>query len=131
MGAERGTQINSNDPAQFGKWLKQRREALDLTQRELGEATGCSLSTIRKMEMGQRRPSKQVAALLVVCLEIAPEEQTTFMQFARDSGYKTHLTETRDQDLPHLIAHVRTCPGADDDSTALPIIHTDAALAPV
>ncbi len=82
--------MNSNDPVHFGKWLKQRREALDLTQRELGEATGCSLSTIRKMEMGQRRPSKQVAALLVVCLEIAPEEQATFMQFARDSGSDRH-----------------------------------------
>ncbi len=40
-------------------------------------------------------------------------------------GYKAHLTETCDEDLPHLIIHVRTCPGTEDDSTALPIIHAE------
>ncbi len=53
---------------------------------------------------------------------------------ARDSkgratwiGYKAHLTETCDEDLPHLITHVRTCPGTEDDATALPIIHEELA----
>lgn len=42
-------------------------------------------------------------------------------------GYKAHLTETCDEDLPHLITHVRTCPATEDDSTALPIIHAELA----
>lgn len=42
-------------------------------------------------------------------------------------GYKAHLTETCDEDLPHLITHVRTCPGTEDDGTALPIIHAELA----
>lgn len=31
---------------------------------------------------------------------------------------QSHLTETCDEDLPHLITHVRTCPGTEDDSAA-------------
>jgi transposase len=42
-------------------------------------------------------------------------------------GYKAHLTETCDEEFPHLITHVRTTPATEDDSTALPPIH--AALA--
>lgn len=77
------TSMEANELALFGRWLKQRREALDLTQLELAGASGCSLSTIRKIELGLRRPSKQVAALLASCLEIGPEERDVFMHFAR------------------------------------------------
>jgi transposase len=42
-------------------------------------------------------------------------------------GYKAHLTETCDDDLPHLIIHVETSPASEDDGTALPRIHTDLA----
>ncbi len=42
-------------------------------------------------------------------------------------GYKAHLTETCDDDLPHLINHVETTPATEDDSTALPRIHADLA----
>jgi transposase len=42
-------------------------------------------------------------------------------------GYKAHLTETCDEELPHLITHVRTCPGTEDDGAALPIIHAELA----
>ena len=48
----------------FGQWLKQRRQELDLTQEALAEATGCSSDSIRKIESGRRRPSRQIADLL-------------------------------------------------------------------
>jgi transposase len=38
-------------------------------------------------------------------------------------GYKVHLTETCDQDTPHLITHVETAPATEGDSSALPRIH--------
>ncbi len=78
--------MDPNDLDLFASWLKQRREALDLTQKELADATDCSVSTIRKMEMGLRRPSKQIAELLATNLEIAPEEYGAFMQFARSAA---------------------------------------------
>jgi transcriptional regulator with XRE-family HTH domain len=45
----------------FGSWVRQRRKALDLSQRELAEQIACSLETIKKIEQHQRRPSRQVA----------------------------------------------------------------------
>jgi len=38
-------------------------------------------------------------------------------------GYKVHLTETCDQETPHLITHVETAPATEGDSSALPRIH--------
>lgn len=67
----------------FGAWLKQRRNALDLTQTDLAERIGCSRDTIQKIEAGTRRPSKQVAGLLAVCLGVAPEQAEPFVRWAR------------------------------------------------
>jgi transposase len=38
-------------------------------------------------------------------------------------GYKVHLTETCEDDLPHLITHVATTPGPTADGAATPQIH--------
>jgi len=70
-------------PGLFGEWLKQRRKALDLTQEELSKRAGCSVFALRKIESGERRPSKQLAGLLATALEISEEEQQTFIRVAR------------------------------------------------
>jgi adenylate cyclase len=71
----------------FGEWLRQRRRELDLTQQELAQRVGCTVSTIRKIEAGERRPSKELATLLVTHLDIAPEEYERFITFARAEPY--------------------------------------------
>ncbi len=72
-----------NDSASFGRWLKLRRVALDLTQSELGELVGCSAMTIRKIGADERRPSRQLAERLAQHLAIASEDRTTFLKAAR------------------------------------------------
>ncbi len=67
----------------FGQWLKQRRKTLDLTREELARRVGCSTETIYKIEANARRPSKQIAELLAVHLNIPPDEQPAFVIFAR------------------------------------------------
>jgi predicted ATPase/transcriptional regulator with XRE-family HTH domain len=67
----------------FGTWLRQRRKALDLTQEDLAERADCSITTIRKFESSERRPSREVAELLGECLGIPPEERQAFVAFAR------------------------------------------------
>jgi transposase len=42
-------------------------------------------------------------------------------------GYKTHLTETCDADLPHIITHVATTVGTSPDDTMTATIHADLA----
>ena len=42
-------------------------------------------------------------------------------------GYKTHLTESCDDDLPHLVIHVETTPATTSDMMVLETIHADLA----
>jgi predicted ATPase/transcriptional regulator with XRE-family HTH domain len=72
-----------NAPVVFSDWLKRRRKALDLTQDELAKRAGCSLGALRKIEAGERRPSKQLAVLLAQALDIPQEEQQAFIRVAR------------------------------------------------
>ena len=67
----------------FGNWVKRRRKALDLTQQELAQRVGCSVSAIVKIEADERRPSRQVAELLAQHLEIAPDQRDLFLKVAR------------------------------------------------
>lgn len=43
------------------------------------------------------------------------------------TGYKVHLTECCDDDLPHLITHVETVPATQQDHHALTAIHAELA----
>lgn len=70
-------------PTYFGEWLKCRRKELDLTQMELAQRAGCSIFFMRKIEAGERRPSKQLAGLLAKALEIPVENHQTFIRVAR------------------------------------------------
>jgi predicted ATPase/DNA-binding XRE family transcriptional regulator/Tfp pilus assembly protein PilF len=67
----------------FPTWLRQRRKALDLTQFDLAERIGCSETTVRKLELGERRPSRQIAELLVDILRLPEQDRAAFVSFAR------------------------------------------------
>lgn len=67
----------------FGDWVRRRREALSLTRPELAACAGCAVSSLRKIEADEQRPSRQLAELLAGCLHIAPDEQAGFVAAAR------------------------------------------------
>src|SRR5512145_2428451 len=67
----------------FGYWLRLKRKTLDLTREALADRVGCSVSTIRKLEEEERRPSTQIAELLAEIFKIPTTEITAFLQFAR------------------------------------------------
>ena len=67
----------------FGYWVKRRRKALDLTRQELAQRMGCSISLLFKIEADERRPSRQIADLLVKHLEISPDQRELFLKVAR------------------------------------------------
>jgi transcriptional regulator with XRE-family HTH domain len=73
--------------ASFGRWLHARRRALDLTQDELARQVGCSVETIRKIEAGERRPSRQIAERMATCLKIPLDERAAIITLARGEPY--------------------------------------------
>ena len=80
-----------DDPVSFGQWVKRRRRALDLTQKELAQCVGYSISALRKLESDERRPSRQIAELLADCLGIQVEERELFLKAARGILSFDHL----------------------------------------
>ena len=69
--------------ASFGNWVREARTALDLTQEALAERTGCAVQTIRKIEAGERRPSRQMAQRLAYALALPDGEHAWFLKAAR------------------------------------------------
>jgi predicted ATPase/transcriptional regulator with XRE-family HTH domain len=67
----------------FGSWLRRQRKAFDWTQRALAQRVGCTAATIRKIEAGERKPSRQLAELLATVLGVPDEERGAFLQVAR------------------------------------------------
>ena len=79
----------------FGSWLKRRRRALDLTQAELARRVGCATITLQKIELEERRPSKEVAARLADALGLSPEDRATFIKVARADLASERLPQDR------------------------------------
>ncbi|MGE5852267.1 MAG: helix-turn-helix domain-containing protein, partial [Deltaproteobacteria bacterium] len=67
----------------FGEWLRQQRSLHALTREEFAKRVGCSVSALRKIENGERRPSAQLAELMANCLDVPLEERSTFIRVAR------------------------------------------------
>src|SRR6266545_2915249 len=69
--------------ASFGRLLKRLRKARDVTQEALAQQAYCAVDTIKKIEAGLRRPSRQLAAQFADCLELAGDERAAFLAAAR------------------------------------------------
>jgi len=67
----------------FGEWLRRRRKAAGLTQKQLALQINCSTSELKKLEAEVRRPSAQIVERLAEIFHIAHDERITFLRFAR------------------------------------------------
>jgi predicted ATPase/DNA-binding XRE family transcriptional regulator len=67
----------------FGRWLRQRRRALDLTQKAFADQIGCAEITVRRMEADQYKPSNELAVVLFKKLGIPESEHHEWVRFAR------------------------------------------------
>jgi len=67
----------------FGEWLRRQRDIRNLTRVEFGKRVGCSVAMLRKIEDGERRPSRQIAELVANTLNIPITERETFVRVAR------------------------------------------------
>lgn len=102
-------------PITFGAWLRQQRTLLRLTRAELARRVGCSVSALRKIEAGERRPSIQVAELIAASLGIAPAERAAVVRVARGEWSLDRLAL-----LPAPIAGLRASAVASPQRNRLP-----------
>jgi len=108
-----------NSPLMFGEWLRQRRDGLGLTRKEFANRVGCSVSTLRKIENDERRPSGQIAELMANCLDIPAAEYSTFVRVARGE-----LSVERLPSVSRAIASPSIFPTSTASKINLPILPT-------
>src|SRR5262245_30846235 len=75
-----------HDDGEFGRRLRQLRRARDLTQEALAQAAFCALDTIKKLESGRRRPSRQLAIQLADVLGLDATARAAFLVATRASA---------------------------------------------
>ena len=71
------------EPTSFGRLLRQYRRTRDLTQEELAQRSYCALTTIKKIEADERRPSRELAERFAQVLEVAAADVPAFLRLAR------------------------------------------------
>jgi predicted ATPase/DNA-binding XRE family transcriptional regulator len=67
----------------FGAWLRSRRRLLDLTQQALADQAGCARITVRRIESGALKPSRELALILLDKLGIPEPKRPDWVLFAR------------------------------------------------
>jgi len=67
----------------FGEWIRKRRRLEDLTQQALADEVGCARVTLRRIESGVLRPSKELARVFLDRFGIPNDEQEQWIRFAR------------------------------------------------
>ena len=67
----------------FGEWLRKKRRDLDFSRQELAEQVGCAEITLRRIEGGSLKPSKDLAAVLLEKVGIPKSELGSWVQYAR------------------------------------------------
>ena len=74
----------------FGKWLHKQRRILDLTRQAFAHQVGCAEVTLRRIEAGTLKPSKELASIILEKLGIPKTEFSQWISFARGlSGFPT------------------------------------------
>lgn len=92
----------------FGRWLKRLRSQHDLTQEQVAVRVNCATATLRALEAGARRPSRDMAERLADLLTVPAHERTEFLRLARTPVEPTmpEAPETALPARPVTSAHV-------------------------
>jgi predicted ATPase/DNA-binding XRE family transcriptional regulator len=120
--AQSDTKSDTNDHPMmdeiiFSEWLRKQRRSLDLTQRALAAQVGCAEITLRRIEDGTLKPSKELALILLEKLGIPEMERSQWMLFARGlSGFPTSpIDSSASQPLTNLPASLTTFIGREKE----------------
>ncbi len=76
------------EESSFGVWLYKQRRALDLSRQAFADQVGCAEVTVRRIEGGTLKPSKELADIILEKLGVPASERSQWIAFARGvSGF--------------------------------------------
>src|SRR5687768_1957239 len=100
----------------FGVWLRKQRRAFDLTRQAFADRVGCAEVTLRRIEAGTLKPSKELASILLEKLGIPEIERPGWISFARGlSGFPTHSIALSNKPKSNLPAPLTTFIGREKE----------------
>jgi predicted ATPase/DNA-binding XRE family transcriptional regulator len=116
--------------ASFGAWVRRRRKALDLLQKELAARAGCSVTALQKIERDERRPSRHLAERLAESLGVPADQRATFLQVARGERMAERLNPASEVVAPRAETQRSPEPARRElMPPAAPLIGREAELA--
>jgi predicted ATPase/DNA-binding XRE family transcriptional regulator len=100
----------------FGIWLRKQRRALDITRRAFAKQVGCAEVTLRHIEAGILKPSKELAGILLERLGISETERPRWIAFARGlSGFPLSSTPPSIKPITNLPTPLTTFIGREKE----------------
>ena len=102
----------------FGSWLRKQRRGLDLTRQAFADQVGCAEVTLRRIEAGTLKPSKELAGILLEKLGIPEAERPQWVSFARGlSDFPLSSIQTSIKLLTNLPAPLTTFIGREKEQS--------------
>lgn len=102
----------------FGNWLRKQRRALDLSQQAFANQVGCAEVTLRRIEAGTLKPSKELASILLEKLGIPETERLQWISFARGlSGFPNSSIPVSKKPITNLPAPLTTFIGREKEQS--------------
>ncbi|NJO82992.1 MAG: XRE family transcriptional regulator, partial [Blastochloris sp.] len=97
----------------FGVWLREARRARDLSREALAERASCAVPTLAKIEQGSRRPSRELASLLLDVLQTDPGQREHVLWLARlpRAGSNRQPEPSNYGEAPTALSALPTAPG--------------------
>jgi predicted ATPase/DNA-binding XRE family transcriptional regulator len=100
----------------FGIWLHKQRRALDLSQQTFANQVGCAEVTLRRIEAGTLKPSKELASILLEKLGIPESERSQWVSFARGlSDFPSQSLPSSNKPKSNLPAPITTFIGREKE----------------
>jgi predicted ATPase/DNA-binding XRE family transcriptional regulator len=102
----------------FGGWLRSKRRTLDLTRQALADQVGCAEVTVRRIEGGTLKPSKELADILLEKIGIPEAERPQWISFARGIvGFPASVISSPNRSLTNLPAQITSYIGREKEQT--------------
>ena len=81
----------------FGEWVRRQRRGQDLSRKVLASQVGCAEITLRRIEAGSLKPSRELAGILLAKLGVPDGELEAWIHFARGlSGFPTKTPDDKE-----------------------------------
>ncbi len=102
----------------FGEWLRKQRRGLDLSRQAFARQIGCAEVTLRRIEAGTLKPSKELASILLEQLGIPETERPQWFSFARGlSGFPFKSIPSSNKSKSNLPAPITTFIGREKEQS--------------